>query len=169
MIEIIVFLTSNHKRFLIVLDANYDSDYIALISSFFQRFSDMSCDCLYINAENSFTYNHGNYRRAPPISPPSTVPLYMVSITHPQLQSKILDSRKKQFRSFQFQAVLTIVMKSPALPLGCESSVCPASLAHPSLCSCLGYHMDCHGTLVLCSSDPGTVTILLNDGPKAQE
>ena len=47
MIEIIVFLTSNHKRFLIVLDANYDSDYIALISSFFQRVSDMSCDCLY--------------------------------------------------------------------------------------------------------------------------
>lgn len=47
MIEIIVFLTSNHKRFLIVLDANYDSDYIALISSFFQRFSEMSCDCLY--------------------------------------------------------------------------------------------------------------------------
>lgn len=69
MIEIIVFLTSNHKRFLIVLDANYDSDYIALISSFFQRFSDMSCDCLYINAENSFTYNHGNYRRAPPSHP----------------------------------------------------------------------------------------------------
>ena len=118
-----------------------------------------------INTGNSFIHNHKNYR-SPPFPPPSTVLLYMVSITHPQLQSKILDSRRKQFRSFQFQAVLTMVMKSRALSLGCESSVCPANLACPSLCSCLGYHMDCHS---MCSSDPGAVTILLNDGPKAQE
>lgn len=41
-----------------MLNANEEPDDIAVIRQLFERFSETSCDCLYINNGNSLMHNH---------------------------------------------------------------------------------------------------------------